>query len=423
MLQLGLPLFEQQGEDETATEIDWSSLCQPKTDKDEVPPAIATIMKDPDYVSILSVSGGKDSQASQEFLLHLRKLHGWTGRLYAVHCDLGRADWKFTLPFVQNQCAKAGLELVVVKAEDDLLAIIYKRFLKLLQEKRQVPHFPSAAARYCTKASKTEPTDKYLRAAGHRLIVNVMGIRAQESRNRAKKPAVSLRPSLCSEKFAVKFCDVKTRSVKKYWLPVEEAYRLWIETGKKYRLALDWLIIHKWRIEKVWIWCGTTLEEWERRRKLPDSEALKGWTANPVYVIGKTGNERMSCAFCFLGNNNDLINAIAYNPETFDWFVKNEQESGWDFQENKPLRRFAKYRVELIEGLSLIEAEILILLYQKAMAEEELEEFMPRTSWQPVLNLLHSKELIVLDEGKYRVNFDSLKLENQKVEQAPVFAS
>lgn len=421
MEQLNLPLFEENPLYSLAgSTIDWVSLCQSKKRSYEIPSCVDAIMKDPDCVSILSISGGKDSQASQEFLLHLRKTNGWVNELYAVHCDLGRADWKFTLPFVKAQCEKAGLPLVVVKADLDLLAIIYKRYLRLKEQNRQVPHFPSAAARYCTKMSKTEPTDKHLRAAGHRLIVNVMGIRAEESTNRAKKPVISLRPSLCSERFAVKFCDLETKKVKKYWLLVEEAYRLWLETGKKHRLAIDWLIIHKWKIEQVWEWCGTSLAEWERRRKLPDSEALDGWPASPIYVIGINGNERKSCAYCILASENDLVNAIAYNPETFDWFAKNEQESGWDFQENKPLRRFAKYRVELIKGLSQEETEILIFLYQKAMTEIEIEEFMPRSECCNAMRLLRSKQLIVWDEGKYRINFEFLETEVNSTGQVAV---
>jgi hypothetical protein len=128
----------------------------------------------------------------------------------------------------------------------------------------------------------------------------------------------------------------------------------------------------------------------------------------------------MSCAFCFLSSENDLVNAIAFNPNTFDWLAQNEQESGWDFQEKKPLRRFAKYRVELIEGLSQEESEILIVLYQKPMPEEELEEFMPPKSIHPALDLLSSKRLILCDEGKYRVNFDYLTLEEKDVEIVPV---
>lgn len=410
--QLTIPLFQEP--EFLETKIEWFDKISESSQIEDVPPIILKIIEDRECVIVLSISGGKDSQAAQAFILHLKELYGWQNKIYAIHADLGRADWKFTQPFVKKQCADAGLDLVIVKADDDLLTIIFKRWLKIIRDRKKVPHFPSAAARYCTKASKTQPTDKYLRC--HNLVINVMGIRAQESRTRAKKPVVSLRTSLCSEKFAVKFCELDTKKVKKYWLPVEEAWRLWNETGRKHRLAIDWNAIHSWKVEKVWEWCGTSLQEWERRRKLTDEEALLGWSANPVYVIGLNGNERMSCAFCFLAGENDLVNAIAFNPNTFDWLVQNEQESGWDFQEKKPLRRFAKYRVELIEGLSQEESEILIALYQKPMPEEELEEFMPLKSIHPALDLLSSKRLILCDEGKYRINFDYLTLEEKDVE-------
>lgn len=32
----------------------------------------------------------------------------------------GRADWKFTQPFVKKQCADAGLDLVIVKTTEKI---------------------------------------------------------------------------------------------------------------------------------------------------------------------------------------------------------------------------------------------------------------------------------------------------------------
>ena len=57
--QLELPLFEKLAEGKTAEEIDWSSLSHRKSNKKEVPDCIATIMKDANCTTTISISGGK----------------------------------------------------------------------------------------------------------------------------------------------------------------------------------------------------------------------------------------------------------------------------------------------------------------------------------------------------------------------------
>ena len=52
---------------------------------------------------VLSVSGGKDSDAMSHHLLDIREREGWAGDAVMVHADLGsRVEWHQTPAYVQN---------------------------------------------------------------------------------------------------------------------------------------------------------------------------------------------------------------------------------------------------------------------------------------------------------------------------------
>ena len=51
---------------------------------------------------VLSVSGGKDSDAMTHHLLDLRRSERWTGDVVMLHADLGRAEWNQTPEYVEN---------------------------------------------------------------------------------------------------------------------------------------------------------------------------------------------------------------------------------------------------------------------------------------------------------------------------------
>jgi hypothetical protein len=53
-----------------------------------------------DAALIVSVSGGKDSDAMALTLYHARQHFGWRGRFIICHADLGRMEWPQTLPQV-----------------------------------------------------------------------------------------------------------------------------------------------------------------------------------------------------------------------------------------------------------------------------------------------------------------------------------
>lgn len=56
-----------------------------------------------DYI-VISTSGGKDSQVMLGEVVRLARQQGITGRLRAVHADLGRVEWEGTGALAERQC-------------------------------------------------------------------------------------------------------------------------------------------------------------------------------------------------------------------------------------------------------------------------------------------------------------------------------
>jgi 3'-phosphoadenosine 5'-phosphosulfate sulfotransferase (PAPS reductase)/FAD synthetase len=287
----------------------------------EVPNVIETALQ-MGAVLVASESGGKDSQAMLKLLLHLKETRKWPGSLVAVHAHLGRIEWLQTLPHVEQICSNTGVDLTVVqRKKGDLIDRWRERYeeLKRTGEEKLKPFWSSSLNRYCTSDLKRTPIDKFLRQFP--FVVCAIGLRSSESIKRAKEPQVKVRFSITTKRLQN--------------LDPDTALSLWTNnpTG---RLALNWNPILHFDLEQVWQWCGTSTAQWNRRRKLPDDEALDGWPAHPAYVLGH-GNERLSCSFCILGSESDLRNAIAYNRETYSILVSMEDESGWSFQHKRSL--------------------------------------------------------------------------------------
>lgn len=65
---------------------------------------------------VLSVSGGKDSDAMSHYLLDLRQSEGWSGAVCMVHADLGsRVEWQQTPDYVRNLARRKNVPLHVVR--------------------------------------------------------------------------------------------------------------------------------------------------------------------------------------------------------------------------------------------------------------------------------------------------------------------
>jgi 3'-phosphoadenosine 5'-phosphosulfate sulfotransferase (PAPS reductase)/FAD synthetase len=267
-------------------------LPQPDTEISLPPTIVRALEAQADLA--LSSSGGKDSQAQQRAVSRLHRARGWHGRIFAIHADLGRIEWYGTLDHIRRTCAADGLPLVVVQAQRGMVDEWQHRHDRILaanetkpfwssaqaryctdREKTvpinkalrsgDKPFWSSAQARYCTKHEKTQPIDKQLRQTSS-LVVCAVGIRAQESVGRAKKPRYQVRSDITTARFQEpQWC--KTAAEKEAW--ADQAVAEWLESrnrGEKVgRLALTWHPILDWSIEQVWAACGTSALEMAQR--------------------------------------------------------------------------------------------------------------------------------------------------------------
>ncbi len=282
-----------------------------------VPETIHDFMKQ-GAALVVSISGGKDGQAMAEEINPIYISYGWTGQIYAIHADLGRAEWPQSMPMCQQIAAKHGWPLEIVqRGKGDLVQQIEDRKQALAGTGK--PFWPSAKNRYCTSDQKRDPINKILRK--HELVISCDGLRAEESATRAKKPALAIRKRITAKRLRD--------------LPLAEALNA-RRPGE--RLALDWRPILDWKVAQVYEACGHSLTELTRRRELyaagHETEALAGWTMHPAYVFG---NDRVSCMLCILATANDLRNGATHNPELAEHYFELEVIGGSTFKSGKSL--------------------------------------------------------------------------------------
>ena len=230
---------------------------------------------------VLSVSGGKDSDAMCHHLLQRRQTDGWSGEVVMIHADLGaRVEWQQTPDYVQNLAQRKGVPLHVVRwTHGDLIDRIWQRYYKDPSR----PCWPSAQMRYCTADLKRGPISRELRRlfpSGN--VICAMGLRAQESPTRARRPTFSLRTDSSAP--------------------------------TKGRFVYDWLPIHDWMETDVW-----------------DCIRRHGNIHHEAYSLG---NHRLSCALCVLASLNDLINGAVHNPDTYREYCRIEAVTGYSFRKD-----------------------------------------------------------------------------------------
>lgn len=232
---------------------------------------------------VVNSSAGKDSQAMLDFVVEQcdQSLIP-RNRLVVVHADLGRVEWPGTRALAQEQARHYGLAFVAVRrAQGDLLEHIASR-----------GKFPSPTARFCTSDHKrgqvmrvfTRLADASRRQGVARCrILNCLGLRAEESPARARRPTFS-------------------------WNAAASNGR---------RLVEDWLPIHGWTTDEVWV----------RIRR-------SGVRHHPAYDLGMP---RLSCCFCIFSPRAALLLAGKHNPELLAEYVAVEKQIGHTFRKELPL--------------------------------------------------------------------------------------
>jgi 3'-phosphoadenosine 5'-phosphosulfate sulfotransferase (PAPS reductase)/FAD synthetase len=217
----------------------------------------------------VSHSGGKDSQAMYAYL---RRLGIPDDQLIVVHANLGEVEWPGVIAHIR---ANIEHELNVVRAGKTLLEMVERRHAS----RPDVPPWPSAKHRQCTSDLKRGPIYKFMRhamkARGATIGINCIGLRAQESSARAKRPEWTYNRAM----------------------------------SKAGRTVYDWLPIHGWPVADVW-------------------REIENAGQSPFHAY-RSGNERLSCMFCIMGCRGDLRNAARHNPELARKYIELEQRTGY----------------------------------------------------------------------------------------------
>jgi len=312
-----------------------------------IPPLVQTLLDDGAALA-LNLSGGVDSQALVYELAKTHRQQGWTGPILAIHCDMGATEWHQTKAICQQIALQSEIELVIVEA--DLLTAWQRRMHKLMSEGNTKPFWSDAKNRYCTSL-KVNALHQYLRK--FKCIVSAIGLRSEESDNRAGKSQTSLCQISTSRILQIighKTVQVKgkprRRIVREPYKLVspEEGYTRWVESGMIGRFVIDWLPLHTVRKNTIWQICGHSIEELQERRALHnagfETEALAEWNCHPAYVWGA---DRLSCALCVLGNWATLKAGAIHNPSLFQILREMEVYSGKTFQNGRSLEQLEAF--------------------------------------------------------------------------------
>lgn len=225
---------------------------------------------------VVNHSGGKDSQA----MYLLLRQHVPAAQLVIVHADLGEVEWAGAVDHIR--LTTAGEPLHVCRARRSLLQMIEERGM-----------FPSPQQRQCTSDLKRGPIERTIRGITRErqalgieawgLVVNCMGMRAEESPGRRK-----LVP-----------------------------FKLSTSNSKAGREWYDWLPIHGWTESEVF-----------------GAIAGAGQKPHPVYALGMT---RFSCVFCIMASEQDLRTAarlaterpeLLNDPRLYSKYVGLERSTG-----------------------------------------------------------------------------------------------
>jgi 3'-phosphoadenosine 5'-phosphosulfate sulfotransferase (PAPS reductase)/FAD synthetase len=250
-----------------------------------------------DYdVILVASSGGKDSQAMLDYVAELAAEAGVSDRVTVLHNDLGRVEWEDTAELAQEQAEHYGFrfemrhrtQIMADRREErqDLLEQIKARHEKLRAKgDTTTPAWPSSQARYCTSDQKRGPARKLITALVGELnldrqarVLYCLGLRAQESSGRAKKPV----------------------------LEVDQA------ASSGVREVTTWHPILDWTVDQVW-------------------DRIKASGVRYHWAYDK-GMKRLSCSFCILATREDLVCAARLRPEMAAEYAALEAEMGHTFK-------------------------------------------------------------------------------------------
>lgn len=239
----------------------------------------------------IGVSGGKDSCALAIATVEYLDNIGHAGPRILIHSDLGRVEWRESLPVCERLAERLGLELVVVRrqAGDMMDRWLTRwrnnvaRYADLSCVKVILP-WSTPSMRFCTSELKTAVICRELvRRFPDQTIVSCAGIRRDESAARKKAPVTKPQPKMTSAKWSTR--------------------------------GIDWNPIIEWSTPDVFAFL-----------------ADRGLALHEAYT--KFGMSRVSCAFCIMSKADDLraSSTCPDNVGIYREMVDLEIESTFSFQ-------------------------------------------------------------------------------------------
>lgn len=248
-----------------------------------------------DLSFVVNHSGGKDSTRMLGFVR--RKFPD--SPIYPLMADTGFEHQRpiSAADFARQRCAEFGLELTVVRNPK-------RTYLEMVEQRGM---FPSAQYRQCTSDLKRGPIEKYIRGLPHKVIVNCVGMRSEESNTRRRLSPLELNRSLTT----------------------------------RIRTVYNWLPIFSQTLGDVLAW------HWVNAVRL-----------HPVYVPeyhkdGTTGGylRRFSCRVCIFSTDADLRAIHQNDPEAFEQVSGLETKLGFTMRPGVSL-------VQIVESQVSAPAEI-----------------------------------------------------------------
>lgn len=235
-------------------------------------------------------SGGKDSQAMFDYVTAVVP----AAQVVVIHADLPEVEWDGVQDHIRATIGAAPLH-VCRNENKTLLQMIERRGM-----------FPSPENRQCTSDLKRGPIERTLRGIvkarraagveGAHIVVNCMGMRAEESTSRSKLTTFKLNNG---------------NSV---------AGREWY----------DWLPIHDWLVGDVF-----------------GRIAAAGQDPHWAYGAGMT---RLSCCFCIMASRADLTTAARLNPTLYRRYVELEKSTGQVML--MPSKKHGRLTLEQVTGIA-----------------------------------------------------------------------
>lgn len=269
-----------------------------------ITPDIIAVLKAGAWV-VFNLSGGKDSTAAMAAVnLYLDLIGHPRQRRMAIHADLGRAEWDSTPATVEAIAAAAGVPLTVVRrAAGDLVDRWIQRFesgkrrYEALETYNLIGPWSSASLKFCQSEMKIATIGPAIaRALRGEHVISVVGIRRDESHNRAQTPVAKADP---------RFAPPGNRygTAMSLWHPI-----------------VDWTTADVFRAHDI---LGLLLHE-----------AYSVWRAT-----------RLSCRYCIFASLHDLQASAAAPPNTavYRELVGIEARSTFPFQPSRWLADVAPH--------------------------------------------------------------------------------